>query len=279
MFVQFVDEDYVDLYDMKILEGRNFSREFPNDPQGSIIINQTAARKLGWEDDPLIHEIEVGHEMLRKKMRFKVIGVVEDFHFQSLHEEVNPMILYNSCLYGSFDRVSVKIRPENIQSTMAFLESTWNGIDPQYPFEFSFVDDQFDELYRAEERMGSLFGYFTGLAIAIGCLGLFGLTSFTAEQRTKEIGIRKVLGASVSGIIFLLVREFTKWVLLAVLIAWPIGYFVMNNWLQNFAYRIDVGVGTLVMAALLALVVSLFTVSFQSIRAALAEPIDSLRYE
>jgi putative ABC transport system permease protein len=279
MFVQFVDEDYVDLYDMKILEGRNFSREFPNDPQGSIIINQTAARKLGWEDDPLIHEIEVGHEMLRKKMRFKVIGVVEDFHFQSLHEEVNPMILYNSCLYGSFDRVSVKIRPENIQSTMAFLESTWNGIDPQYPFEFSFVDDQFDELYRAEERMGSLFGYFTGLAIAIGCLGLFGLTSFTAEQRTKEIGIRKVLGASVSGIIFLLVREFTKWVLLAVLIAWPIGYFVMNNWLQNFAYRIDVGIGTLVMAALLALVVSLFTVSFQSIRAALAEPIDSLRYE
>jgi putative ABC transport system permease protein len=212
-------------------------------------------------------------------MRFKVIGIVEDFHFQSLHEEVAPMILYNSCLYGSFDQISVKMRPENVQSTIACLRSKWNEIDPQYPFEFAFVDDQFDKLYRAEERMGSLFGYFTTLAIAIGCLGLFGLTSFTAEQRTKEIGIRKVLGASVSGIILLLVREFTKWVLLAVLIAWPIGYFVMNNWLQNFAYRISVGMDTLLVAALLALLVSLITVSFQSIRAALAEPVNSLRYE
>ncbi len=279
MFVQFVDEDYVNLYDMKILEGRNFSREFPNDPQNSIIINQTAARKFGWEEDPLTHELEVGHEAFRKKTRFKVIGVVEDFHFQSLHEEVNPMILYNSCLYGSFNQVSVKMRPENVQSTMAFLKTKWNEIDSQYPFEFAFVDDQFDELYRAEERMGSLFGYFTALAIAIGCLGLFGLTSFTAEQRTKEIGIRKILGASVSGIIFLLIREFTKWVLLAVFIAWPIGYFVMNTWLQNFAYRINVGVDTLVLAALMALAVSLLTVSFQSIRAALAEPVKSLRYE
>ena len=279
MFVQFVDEDYVNLYDMKILEGRNFSREFPNDPQNSIIINQTAARKFGWEEDPLTHELEVGHEAFRKKTRFKVIGVVEDFHFQSLHEEVNPMILYNSCLYGSFNQVSVKMRPENVQSTMAFLKTKWNEIDSQYPFEFTFVDDQFDELYRAEERMGSLFGYFTALAIAIGCLGLFGLTSFTAEQRTKEIGIRKILGASVSGIIILLVREFTKWVLLAVFIAWPIGYLVMNSWLQNFAYRISVGVDTLVLAALMALAVSLLTVSFQSIRAALAEPVKSLRYE
>jgi putative ABC transport system permease protein len=279
MFVQFVDKDYVDLYGMNIIEGRNFSRDFPNDPQGSIIINETMARKLDWQDDPLSHEVEVGHEIMRKKMRFRVVGVVQDYHFQTLHDEVAPMVLFNSCLYGSFDRISVKLRPENVQTTMGFLETKWSELDPQYPFEFSFVDDLFDELYRAEERMGSLFGYFTALAIVIGCLGLFGLTSFTAEQRTKEIGIRKVLGASVSGIIFLLIKQFTKWVLLAVLIAWPIGYFVMNNWLQNFAYRIGVGVDTLVIAAVLAFVVSLITVSFQSIRAALAEPINSLRYE
>jgi len=144
---------------------------------------------------------------------------------------------------------------------------------------YVFVDDQFDSLYRAEERLGQLFGYFTALAIVIGCLGLFGLTSFTAEQRPKEIGIRKVFGASVWGIIMLLVREFTKWVFLAVVIAWPIGYFVMKTWLQNFHYRISLGFDTFMLAALLALIIAVITVSYQSIRAALANPADSLKYE
>ena len=189
------------------------------------------------------------------------------------------MVLFNAPLFGTFDQISVRLSPENIQSTMAHLESQWGAIDSQYPFEFSFINDMYDELYRAEERMGRLFAYFTGLAIVIGCLGLFGLTSFTAEQRTKEIGVRKVLGASVAGITLLLIKEFTKWVLLAVVIAWPIGYFVMNNWLQNFAYRIGVGIDTLILAALLALVISIITVSYQSLRAAVADPIRSLRYE
>jgi putative ABC transport system permease protein len=279
MFAQFVDEDFVDLYDINVLEGRNFSREFPNDGMDSILINQATARKLGWEENPLGRQIEMGLTQSGQKRIVTVVGVVEDYHFQSLHENISPMVLFNAPLYGTFDQVSVRLSPENIQSTMAFLESQWGAVDSQYPFEFSFINDLYDELYRAEERMGRLFAYFTGLAIVIGCLGLFGLTSFTAEQRTKEIGVRKVLGASVAGITLLLVKEFTKWVLLAVLIAWPIGYFVMNNWLQNFAYRISVGIDTLIVAALLALIISVITVSYQSLRAAVADPIRSLRYE
>ena len=266
MFAQFVDESFADLYDIKFLEGRNFSQEFPNDPKDSILINQATVRKLGWEENPVGQQIEVGLTQKGQKRTYNVVGVVEDYHFQSLHEDISPMVLFNSCLYGSFDQISVRLSPENIQNTMTFLESQWGAVDSQFPFEFSFIDDLYDKLYRAEERMGKLFAYFTGLAIVIGCLGLFGLTSFTAEQRTKEIGVRKILGASVAGITLLLMKEFTKWVLLAVLIAWPIGYFVMNNWLQNFAFRISVGVDTLVLAALLALLISIITVGYQSLR-------------
>ncbi len=169
--------------------------------------------------------------------------------------------------------------PENIQETIGFLETTWAQFDSQYPFEYSFVDDQYDDLYRTEVRLGKLFSYFTTLAIFIGCLGLFGLTSFTTEQRTKEIGIRKVLGASVQGIIYLLVRDFTKWVFLAVVVAWPIGYLVMNSWLKNFAYRANLGVWIFLSSALLAFMISIVTVSYQSIKAALANPANSIRTE
>jgi len=141
------------------------------------------------------------------------------------------------------------------------------------------LDDQYDALYRAEERLGQLFGYFTALAILIGCLGLFGLSAYSAEQRTKEIGIRKVLGATTSNVTVLLVREFTKWVLLAVLIAWPVGYYIMNTWLQNFAYRIGLGVDTFLLAALLALIIAIMTVAYQAVKAAVANPIESLKYE
>jgi putative ABC transport system permease protein len=168
---------------------------------------------------------------------------------------------------------------ERIQETVVFVKSKWREFDTQYPIEYVFLDEQYDELYRAEERLGQLFGYFTTLAIIIGCLGLFGLSAFSAEQRTKEIGIRKVLGASIPGVILLLVKEFTKWVLLAIVIAWPLGYFMMNTWLQNFAYRTSLEFGTFLLAAALALIISLITVIYQAARAAIANPIDSLRYE
>ncbi len=279
LFGQIVDEDFIDTYKIEMVQGRDFSKEFPTDPEEAIIVNEAAVKKLGWQDNPLNKEIERFTSLTTRK-KYRIIGVVKDYHFQSLHEEIQPMILFNAAVYGgNYNRISVRVRPENIRETIGFIESKWAEFDSQYPLEYIFVDDQFDSLYRAEERLGQLFGYFTALAILIGCLGLFGLTSFTAEQRTKEIGIRKVLGASVPSVIMLLVREFTKWVLLAVLIAWPIGYFVMKTWLQNFHYRISLGFDTFLLAALLALIISIITVSYQSIRAALANPADSLKYE
>ena len=279
LFGQVVDEDFIDTYKIEMAQGRNFSKEFPTDPEEAIIVNEAAVKKLGWQDNPINKEIERFTSLTTRK-KHRIIGVVKDYHFQSLREEIQPMILYNAIAFGGYyNRMSVRVRPENIRETIGFIESKWAEFDSQYPLEYVFVDDQFDSLYRAEERLGQLFGYFTALAILIGCLGLFGLTSFTAEQRTKEIGIRKVLGASVPSVIMLLVREFTKWVLLAVLIAWPIGYFVMKTWLQNFHYRISLGFDTFLLAALLALIISIITVSYQSIRAALANPADSLKYE
>jgi putative ABC transport system permease protein len=279
LFSQIVDEDFIDTYDIEVVKGRNFSKDFPTDRQEAVIINEAAVRKLGWHDNPLGQQIEV-FLSLNEMKRFKVIGVVKDYHFESLHKEIEPLILYNSNPHGgNYYRISMRTTPERIQETVAFVKSKWQEFDSQYPIEYVFLDEQYDELYRAEERLGQLFGYFTTLAIIIGCLGLFGLSAFSAEQRTKEIGIRKVLGASIPGVILLLVKEFTKWVLLAIVIAWPLGYFMMNTWLQNFAYRTSLEFGTFLLAAALALIISLITVIYQAARAAIANPIDSLRYE
>jgi putative ABC transport system permease protein len=277
---QMVDDQYIDTYKMEIIQGRNFSKDFTADKEQSIIINEAAVKKLGWQDDPTSQKIErFTGTGPNERRAYNVVGVVKDYHFQSLHEEIQPMILYYTSPYGTFSIISVRIRPENVQETITFLETTWKQFDTKYPFEYSFVDDQYDALYRTEVRLGKLFSYFTVLAILIGCLGLFGLTSFTTEQRTREIGIRKVLGATIQGIIYMLVRDFTKWVFLAVLVAWPIGYYVMNNWLKNFAYRANLGVWIFLSSALLALAISLITVSYQSVKAALANPANSIKHE
>jgi putative ABC transport system permease protein len=279
LHTQIVDEDFIDTYNIEIVEGRNFSKEFATDPQEAIILNEAAVKKLGWQDNSLGQQIEL-FMSLHKRKKYKVIGIVKDYHFASLHEEIQPLVLYNANPYGGYHyRISMRTIPENIQETVAFVKSKWREFDSQYPIEYVFLDEQYDALYRAEERLGQLFGYFTTLAIIIGCLGLFGLSAFSAEQRTKEIGIRKVLGATIPGVILLLVKEFTKWVLLAVLIAWPLGYYIMNTWLQNFAYRISLEFSTFLLAAALALIISIITVIYQAARAAIANPIDSLRYE
>lgn len=277
-WAQMVDENYIDTYKMEIVRGRNFSKEFTSDKEEAIIINEAAVNKLGWQDDPINKKIE-RFTSVTTRQPYTVVGVVKDYHFQSLHQQIEPMMLYYTSPYGNFSRLSVRVRPENIQETITFLETTWKQFDTQYPFEYSFVDDQYDSLYRTEVRLGKLFSYFTTLAILIGCLGLFGLTSFTTEQRTKEIGIRKVLGASVNGIIYMLVRDFTKWVFLAVIVAWPVGYLVMNKWLNNFAYRANLGVWIFLSSALLAFMISIVTVSYQSIKAAMANPANSIRTE
>jgi len=277
-FSQWVDEDFIDTYNIEIVAGRFFSKKYPFDPKESCIINEAAVRRLGWQGKALGKEIEMFNSPT-EKVKFKVVGVVKDYHFQSLHEEIQPLLLLARNPWGNFSLISVRIRPENIQDTISFLKSKWAEFDTKYPFEYAFVDDSFDALYRSEERLGMLFSSFTVLAVIIGCLGLFGLTSFTAEQRTKEIGIRKVLGASVPNIIFMLVCEFTKWVFIAAVIAWPVGYYLMNSWLQNFSYRIGLGFPTFIFATLLALVIAVITVSYQAVRAALSNPANSLKYE
>jgi putative ABC transport system permease protein len=279
LYSQIVDEDFFDTYNIKMVQGRNFSKNYATDSQESIIINQAAAKKLGWVDNALGKEIELFMSMDSMR-KYKIVGVVKDYHFQSLHEKIEPLILYNANPYGgNFYRLSIRCKPGNIQGTLSFVESKWREFDSKYPFEYVFLEDRYESLYRGEERLAQLFGYFTLLAVIIGCLGLFGLSTFSAEQRTKEIGIRKAVGASIISVVLLLIREFTKWVFLAVLIAWPLGYFIVNEWLKNFAYRTALGLDTFLLPALLALLIAVLTVSYQAVKTALANPLDSLRYE
>jgi len=267
------DSDFLTTFGIELISGRNFSPEFSTDLKDSILINETAAKNIGWEN-PLGKRIT---ELDEKGVPRTVIGVVRDFHTDTLHNPLEPICIdQNSEEYEYF---AVRLSQGNISETMALLENKWKELDSTGTFNYAFLDDSLDGQYRAEERLGKIFTYFSLFAIFIASLGLFGLASFTAEQKTKEIGIRKVLGAPVSGIVLLLSKEFTKWVVVANLIAWPIAYFLLQNWLQNFAYRISIGIGSFLLAASLALLIALITVSYQSLKAALANPIESLHYE
>jgi putative ABC transport system permease protein len=270
-----VDFDYQKIFDIKMAQGRFFSRDYPTDISDGIIVNETAAKIMGMEF-PIGQRIScwIPYDPQRSGA---IIGVAKDFHFRSLHEKINPLVLVIAP--GWFTDVYIRIKPENVPETLGFLEKTLRELAPDFPFEYSFLDEDIDNLYKTEWRIGNLVRYGTFLAIFIACLGLFGLASFTAEKRTKEIGIRKVLGASASGIALLLTKEFTKWVILANLIAWPIAYYVMSRWLQNFAYHVKIGIGTFLLSASLALVTALITISFQAVKAASSNPVESLRYE
>ena len=276
MFLLFTDYDYRDTLRLEMVEGRYFSKDRPAD-RNSVILNETAAAALGMENP-------VGKRIIRGSLSsggsefFTIIGIVKDFHFESLHRKIRPLAVY---LLPAEDAsyASVRVRADNIPRTLAFIANKWNAFVPGKPFEYFFLDDDFDRLYKAEKKVGQLFSAFAVLAVLVACLGLFGLASFTAEQRTKEIGIRKVLGASVPGIVTLLTKEFSKWVLLSNLIAWPVAYFAMNLWLQNFAYRTRIGPWVFFLAAFAALFIAVITVSFQALKAAAANPAIALKYE
>ncbi len=262
--------DFIETFDMEVIEGRSFSKEFLTDEEEAIVINETAKRIIGMEDP-------VGKKLIFGDAATTIIGVVKDYHFKSLHSEIEPLIM--AIVPSVYRYVFIKLEAGDIPKTLAGIEDTWSTVFPDTPFEYHFLDEAYDRLYRTERRMGTLFNYFSGLAIIISCLGLLGLASFMAEKRTKEIGIRKVLGASLAGIVVLLNKQFTKWVLIANLVAWPIAYYAMSKWLQGFAYRINLGIGTFALAAALALTIAVGTVSYQSVKAALTNPADSLRYE
>jgi putative ABC transport system permease protein len=267
-----VNADFIPLMGIQIVEGRNFSHEIASDPMDSILINETAARRYDWKNP-------VGKTIyfMPKDTNKTVIGVVRDYHLRSLHHKIRPLYIDNDP--SNFRYVSIKIKPDNISETLRYLRKKWAEIAPAQTFDYFFLDESFGQQYRADEKLVVIFSNFTFLAIFIACLGLFGLASFTAEQRTKEIGIRKALGATEPNIVLRLSREFIKWVLIANIIAWPLAYLAMNRWLQNFAYRISIGIGTFILAALLALLIALLTVGYQAVRAARANPVDSLRYE
>jgi putative ABC transport system permease protein len=269
-----VDQDFVQTFQMELAAGRSFSKEHPTDATAAFMINEEAAKQLGWSD-PLGKLIAMPNI---QRANSPVIGVLKDFHFRSLHEKIGPLLLFIATpdWYSLF---SVRVRPENISETLTFLEKKWAEFDSSHPFTYTFFDAQFGQLHQAEQQMGRLLSYVAILAILIACLGLFGLSAFTAEQRTKEIGVRKVLGASVGNVMLLLSKDFTKLVLLGFIAAAPLAYYAMNQWLQEFAYRTEIGSGVFILSALLALLIAWVTVSYQSIRAALANPVESLRYE
>ncbi len=277
------DFDFIELLGLELAAGRSFSRSFATDATSAFILNEAAVKAIGWTPESAIGKSFGSSEIVDWdqgqwiERNGQVIGVLKDFHFESLHDEIVPTV-YFVAPYMAWNAV-VRIRPENIASTMKFLESKWEEFNPGQPFEYRFLDEAFDALYRTEKRQSEIFGTFAMLAILVACLGLVGLASFAAEQRTKEIGIRKVLGASVPGIVNLLSREFLKLVLLANLIAWPVAYFIMKKWLEDFAYRIDINALPFLVGAVVALLIALLTVSFQTIKAALANPVEALRYE
>jgi len=272
-----IDHDFLPTLGIEIVDGRNFSTEFATDKKEAVIINETAVKKFGW-DNPVGKTIKAPGSGFPMQWDTKiVIGVVKDFHFSSLHKTIMPLYISNVPSY--LDTISIKISPENTTNTLSFLREKWKEIDPYRPFEYSFLDETYDSQYRPDEQLSKIFASFTAFAIFIACLGLFGLASFMSEQRTKEIGIRKVLGASVPGIVVMLSKNFLKLVIIANIISWPISYFVMKNWLQNFAYRTNMGVWLFIMTGALSLCIALLTVSYQSVKASLSNPVDAIKYE
>ncbi len=269
----YVDAHYFKTFGIEFVEGRDFSEELATDAQASMVINKAALRHIGWPSGQG-RQIRVGNTV------YNVIGVVRDYHYQSLAAKIAPVLhFYRPPDNGFQNFISVRITSQYMSSTLDYIGKQWQNVDPTRAFEFFFVDENFNRLYESENRLAAVAGSFTILAIIVSCLGLFALASLMITHRTKEIGVRKVLGASVSNIVYQLSKDFTKFVLVAFVIACPIAYFAMNKWLQDFAYRIDILWWVFALAGGLVLVIVLLTVSTQAIRAALANPVESLRYE
>jgi len=271
-----VDYDFTKTMGMEIVRGRAFSKEFPTDLKEAVIINEAAVKTFGW-DDPLGKSIKQYNGRGEEIFNHRVIGVVKDFHFASLHQKIKPIRIMLTDWRQRY--ILIRIKPGNISETIGYLAETWGAFEKDIIFEYFFLDETFDKLYRTEQRLGKIFIYFTFLSILIACLGLFGISSITARLRSKEIGIRKAHGARVSNIVWLILKEFTRLVLVAAVIAGPLAYFVMDRWLQNFAYRTSLDVTTFILSGLAAIAIAILTIGFQVIKAANTDPVKVLRYE
>lgn len=271
-----VDYGFLDVYGIRLIAGRNF-KPTDHDPNGrnlrSMLINRSAAKLLGFKSP----EDAVGKSILRGTRKWEVVGVVEDYHQKSLRYPLEPMIFMS--FLGTNNQISVKLTAGDLPATLASIKARYDKFFPGNLFEYNFLDEQFNQQYENDQLFGKVFGIFAGLAIFVACLGLLGLTMFATIQRTKEIGVRKVLGASVSSIVLLLSKNFLKLILLSVLVAFPLAWWAMNSWLKDFAYRIDIGWWIFILAGASAMLIALGTISFQAVKAALANPVKSLRTE
>jgi putative ABC transport system permease protein len=278
MYINFVDYDFLKTIGIQPKEGRLFSDQFPSDTLDRFVVNEQAIKEFGWPSAKAAVGSWIGFEPADSQYRLTIVGVVKDFHFKDFHAPIEPYgFLLNTS--NRFNYIIANARGGDISGTLKSMESTWHKLNPNEPFEYSFLDDDFQKNFEAENKQARLINYFTLIAIIISCLGLFGLATFSAEQRTKEIGVRKVLGASVGSIVTLLSKDFLKLVGVAVVIACPLAWFAMDKWLQNFVYRTTVSWQVFALTILLAVIVAVLTISFQAIKAAIANPVKSLRTE
>jgi putative ABC transport system permease protein len=271
------DYDFIPTYGIRMMAGRNFSRNYGTDTS-NFVINESAVKAVGWKSP----EEAVGKDFKYGTLTGHIIGVMKDFNFESFHEKIKPLIFIMPASSGNnsfYNSISLKISGQNVSSALTTLQDAWQRYLPDLPYQYSFLDEKFSKLYQAEQRQETIFTVFACIAIFIACLGLFGLSAFAITQRVKEIGVRKVLGANVGSIVSLLSRDFVKLVLISAIIAFPVAWYAMTKWLQDFAYRIDIHWWVFVLAAILTLLVALATVSFQAIKAASANPVKSLRSE
>jgi putative ABC transport system permease protein len=275
MFFIYFEPDFIPNYNIKMIAGRSFNKEMRTDEGKTCLINRAALKAFGWRSpeqalDRILLSGDGGREI-------RIIGVTENFHYRGLQHEVEPLVM--GWRPGMLSVMTLTVNTGNLGEILAFAKKTWKTLFPGFPFEYYFLDESFNNQYLSEERTSRLFGIFAFLGQLIACLGLLGLAAFTTRQRIKEIGVRKVLGASVPGITALISKEFVKWVILANIIAWPAAYYAVNKWLQNFAYRTTLGIGVFIISGLIALFIAVVTVSYQSIKAAAANPVETLRYE
>jgi putative ABC transport system permease protein len=273
--IYFCDHNFAETMGVDMQSGRFFSKEFPSDER-AIVINENAVEQFGWTENPVGKKIQ-----LNVHGDYTIIGVVKNFYYESLHNKLGKMgmLLTEGRYYGMEKYLAIRYSSQNIADVISKIKKEWNSIIPNAPFEYSFLDEDYYRLYKSEQQTQKITLLFSFLAILISALGMYGLASFTAERRTKEIGIRKVLGASSSNVLMLMSKDFTKWVILANVFAWPLAYIVMSRWLQNFVYRVRIEPWTFLLSAAIALIVAILTVSYQSIKSAVANPVESLRYE
>jgi putative ABC transport system permease protein len=270
-----VDYDFIPVYNIKVVAGRNFSREFSTDTAG-FVLNESSIKVLGWKSP----QEAVGKDFKYGNQKGHIIGVVSDFNFESMHQKIVPIVLtMNPPSQAYYNNITIKLSGNNIPGALAYLEKTWKTLLPETPYQFSFLNENFNKLYEKEQKQGTLYIFFACIAIFVACLGLFGLSSFAITQRIKEIGVRKVLGANAGKIVTLLSRDFLKLVIIAAMLAFPIAWFAMNNWLKDFAFRISIQWWVFILAGILASFIAVLTVSVHAIKAANANPVNSLRSE